>query len=354
MPSIIPTRQARAYHHAFDIPNDVWRALLQNEAAANVILPFAKKGLNLPRGGDNEQLWPIPLYDDTNNVEFVLSFTKGPLANYPISIVASKSSTQIAQAEKRGKKLADSLLPLVLCLLKEVPPQRVFSVFSIAKVAETFAKIFDANTSQQYGMEALEHPYYDATFIFCTSETLKKASDSISSFPGSGDIDIALRRADMSQPKEIKAMCKAFSETTPPFVLDDVGAELEATVLITNQQAWVHMVQKEGQEPEIACLVAATQESDNVTAVTKVFTAEHWRGRGCAARLLHRVCQNILQKKERVVLYVEDTEALAPARKVYRKIGFQGLDGPQGQQVKDLEKWLEIGFKDTTLSCWCW
>ena len=74
-------------------------------------------------------------------------------------------------------------------------------------------------------------------------------------------------------------------------MLDDAGAELEARLLITNQQAWVHVVQMEGQEPEIACLVATTRESDDVMAVTKVFTPEHWRGRGCAARLLYRVCQ---------------------------------------------------------------
>ena len=53
MPSI---RQARTYHHASDLPHDVWRALLQNEAAANIILPFAKEVLNFPRGGDPEQL----------------------------------------------------------------------------------------------------------------------------------------------------------------------------------------------------------------------------------------------------------------------------------------------------------
>ncbi|KAF8549854.1 hypothetical protein OG21DRAFT_537352 [Imleria badia] len=351
MPSVIPPRQARAYHHAADIPNDVWRALLQNEAASNVILPFARKAVNLSREGDGEQLW-IALYDGTNNVEFVLSCTKGPLGNYPIFIVASKSSVQLAQEERRGRKLADSMLPLVLCLLKEIPPQRVFSVFSIAKVAESFAEIFEANTRQDYGIQALEHPYYDATFTFCTSETLKELPDSTSTFSGSEDTVIALRRAEMSHLKGIAAMCKAFSETSPPFVLDDAGAELEARLMIANQQAWVHVVQKEGQEPEIACLVATTRDSDNVTAVTKVFTPEHWRGRGCAGRLLHRVCQDILQKKKRVVLYVGNSDELLPARKVYHKIGFQGLSGLQGQQVKDVEKWIEIGFKGTTLGYW--
>lgn len=51
------------------------------------------------------------------------------------------------------------------------------------------------------------------------------------------------------------------------------------------------MIKKGDEEWEVACLVATTRESENVTAVTKVFTAEHWRGRGCAARLLHRVCE---------------------------------------------------------------
>lgn len=213
MSSILPARQARSYRHAADLPKEAWRALLQNEPAANVILPFAKKVLNSPRGSHSEQLW-IVLYDDVNNVEFVLSCTKGPLGNYPIYIVPCKSSTQLAQEERRGRNLADSLSPLVLCLLKEVPPQRVFSVFSTAKITEKFAEIFEAHTRQKYGIQAIRDPYYDATFTFCTSDTLKKSSGPISSLPGSEDVVIALRRADMSHLKELKAMCKAFSETS--------------------------------------------------------------------------------------------------------------------------------------------
>ena len=47
-----------------------------------------------------------------------------------------------------------------------------------------------------------------------------------------------------------------------------------------------------------------------------------------------------------------NSEELAPARKVYDKIGFQGLDVPQGQQVEDVERWVEIGFENTTLGYW--
>ena len=215
MPSLVSTRLARAYRHASDLPSDVWRALSQNEAAANVILPFAEKASNLPHEGDDGQLW-IALFDGPNNVEFVLSCTQGPQGNYPIFIVPSKSSTQISQDEKRGKHLADSLLPLVICLLKEVPAQRVFSIFSIAKVAQKFAEIFvaEAHARQEYSIHAFEHPYYDATFTFCTNETLKRPSDSMSCLARPEDVGIPLRPADMSHLRGVAALCKAFSETS--------------------------------------------------------------------------------------------------------------------------------------------
>ncbi|KAG8219044.1 hypothetical protein J3R82DRAFT_4800 [Butyriboletus roseoflavus] len=295
----VPSPQARAYQ--------VWRALSQNEVAANVILPFAlaKKASSSP--DDNEQLW-IALYDGKNNVEFMLSCTKGPLGNYPIFIVACKSSAQLAQEEKHGKDLADSLSLLVRCLLQNVRPQRVFSVFSTAKVTEKFAEIFEAQIHQEHGIQARNDPYYDATFTFCTRETFNESLGLTFPLRESEDIIVALRRADMSHLNGIKTMCQAFSETSWPYELDDARAELEARTMIEKQQVWVHIVQKAGQESEIACLVATTRESDNVTAVTKVFTVENWRGRGCAARLLHRVCQDVLQKERRVVLYVGNSE----------------------------------------------
>ncbi|KAG8219529.1 hypothetical protein J3R82DRAFT_479 [Butyriboletus roseoflavus] len=348
---VSPPCRARAYNHASDLPTEFWDALMQNEAAANIILPFAKKALDYPREDGNDQLWIILYSETSNNVDFVLSCTKGSLGNYPVFVFTPKSSAQLTLEENQGKDMAASLLQLVLCLLKEVPPQRVFSVFSIAKVAEKFAEILE---EQARGVKALEVPYYDAIFTFCTSETLNKASISFSSLPESEDILIALRRADISHLEEIKALCKGFSHTSPPYKLDDEGAELEARTLITNQQVWVHMIKRGDAGWEAACLVATTRESENVTAVTKVFTAEHWRGRGCAARLLHRVCQEILREKERVVLYVGngDSTELTSARRVYHKVGFQGLNAQQEQNVENVERWVEIGFEGTTLGYW--
>ncbi|KAF8445613.1 hypothetical protein L210DRAFT_3641979 [Boletus edulis BED1] len=345
--SSVPPRRAVAYNHASDLPAEFWAALRQNEPAANTILPFAKKALDFPRDDSNDQLWIIQYEGAGNDVEFVLSCTRGLLGNYPIFVYTPKSSAQLTQ---EGNHVVDSMLQLVLCLLGKVPPQRVFSVFSVALVAETFADIFEAQTHQTHGIRALKDLrdlYYDATFTFCTRETLNMTSAPLSS--ESEDFLIALRRADISHLEGIKVLCKGFSCTSPPYILDDEHAELEARALITNQLAWVHMIRRGNEKWETACLVAATRELENVTAITKVFTAEKWRGRGCAARLLHRVCEEILQKKERVVLYVGNASELASARRVYHKVGFQGLDA---QQVENVERWIEIGFEGTTLGYW--
>ena len=207
--SSVPLRRASAYKHATDLPEEFWTALRQNEPAANIILPFAQKALDFPRDNGNDQLWIILNDDTSNGVEFVLSCNKGLLGNYPIFVYTPKSSAQLAQEENH---VADSLLQLVLCLLKEVPPQRVFSVFSIAGVARKFAEIFEEHTQQKF--RALEDPYYDATFTFCTNETLVKPPSPSSSLPASEDFLIALRRADISNLEGVKALCKGFSYTS--------------------------------------------------------------------------------------------------------------------------------------------
>lgn len=237
--SSVPSCRAHAYNHASDLPAEFWGALMQNEAAANTILPFAKKALDFPREDGNDQLWII-LYDDTgDNVEFVLSCTKGPLGNYPIFVFTSKSSAQLTLEEQQGKDIASSLSQLVLCLLKQVPLQRVFSVFSIAKVAEKFARIFEEHA------RGVADPYYDATFTFCTRETLNKSSVSFSPPSESEDILIALRRADISHLEGIKALCKGFSYTSvgTAYIVQCANHKFFYTnsrliYLMTNVQSW--------------------------------------------------------------------------------------------------------------------
>lgn len=209
----VPAHQALAYRYAADLPEEVWHALSRIEGAANIILAFARKALHFPYDDVSEQLW-IALYDNTNSVEFVLSCTTGLLGTYPIFIVACKPSAQLAEDTADDGNLADSMLPLVLCLLEHVPPQRVFSVFAIAKVARSFAQIFEARTGTQHGIRILKDPYYDATFSFCTRETLRRSSEAVTSFGESEGVNIALRRADMSHLQEIATLCRLFSETS--------------------------------------------------------------------------------------------------------------------------------------------
>ena len=43
---------------------------------------------------------------------------------------------------------------------------------------------------------------------------------------------------------------------------------------------------------------------------------------------------------------------LASARKLYHKLGFQGLSAQQEQKVENVERWVEIGFEGTTPGYW--
>ena len=205
--------RCRVFHNASDLPPEFWDALRKDESAANVILPLAKKALDSPPDAGNGQLWIIAHDTTGKDVEFVLSCTNGPLGNYPIFVFTPKSSAQLARDEEDGMGIADSLSQLVLCLLQEVPPQRVFSVFSVAYVADKFAEIFQERTHQEHGIKRFEDPCYDATFTFCTGETLNKSPSAFAP-KESQDFLIALRPADMSHLEAITALCKGFSATS--------------------------------------------------------------------------------------------------------------------------------------------
>ncbi len=63
----------------------------------------------------------------------------------------------------------------------------------------------------------------------------------------------------------------------------------EATLLTRERQLWVHEISRVGYTPEIASIVAVTRSSDTVSAITKVYTSQNWRARGCALRLVRHV-----------------------------------------------------------------
>lgn len=123
----------------------------------------------------------------------------------------------------------------------------------------------------------------------------------------------------------------------------------EAVELIKNGLLWVHQL-NESPSSDICSIVATTRKSENVTAITKVYTNPLYRSRGCAERLVRRVCQHALlkERKDSVVLFVAH-DNLAAA-KVYDRVGFQGLCGKP--RVEGVDPWLEVGFQDTNLGHW--
>ncbi len=146
-------------------------------------------------------------------------------------------------------------------------------------------------------------------------------------------------------------------------------------MLIRHRKVWVHTINLPGREEDIASIVAVTRESASVSAITKVFTNENWRGKRCAERLVRHVTKtyvdssfplspfvsdwlnySLLDKynKESVVLYVGDTN---PARKVYQRVGFSDTTGEALCSDKGQFKrgdWLELGFDQSKVNLGHW
>jgi len=106
---------------------------------------------------------------------------------------------------------------------------------------------------------------------------------------------------------------------------------------------------------EIVCIVAVTRTYDQVATISKVFTPERGRGKGCATRLVREVCSYYLdpqrnrQNKQQVALYVAHDNR--GAVKAYHRVGFVGLSDTEPVPA-DVENWVEIGFLDTVKGHW--
>ena len=68
---------------------------------------------------------------------------------------------------------------------------------------------------------------------------------------------------------------------------NETKALREAKEMIRNQQLWVYYTA----DGELASIVGCTRVSETVAAITKVYTSESCRSKGCAERLVRRVCQ---------------------------------------------------------------
>lgn len=323
------------------IPKAVWTVLLANAARANLILPHAEKLFGhqkfTPKINSTEQLWLVYSKPGTSEIQFILSCTEGPLDKYPLFILPTVPIATLAP-----KLLKSAMEALCSALLNEpgFKRERVFSVFSFGIVTEAFTLAWEKLT----GISRCKDPYYDAIFSMCTASTLVRQQRAARP---SEDVTLEPRRATEKDTDQIAVLGCQFAATSPPFLLTIEKAREEARLLIANKQVWVLEMQKRNEKPEIATIVAVTRKSEGVATITKVYTPEKWRGKGCAERLVRHVCIELLEKYKQIVLYVGvDNDAKA----VYGRVGFQGLS----EGSLSSERWLEIGFDQSKVELGHW
>jgi hypothetical protein len=191
------------------IPKDVSDILHAYAARANVILPHAEKVFGIQEffpaiTPDSEQFWLVCSKPGTSAIKFVLSCTEGPMGKYPIFIVPT-----VPIPELTPELLDDSMKAFCDALLSGpgFRTQRVYSVFSVDKVARAFAGAWEGIT----GIKLIEEPYYyDAIFTMCTPDTLVIAAPP----PPSDDLVIEMRLAVEQDAPKIALLCEDFAATS--------------------------------------------------------------------------------------------------------------------------------------------
>ncbi|KAJ7751207.1 hypothetical protein DFH07DRAFT_1032649 [Mycena maculata] len=241
-------------------------------------------------------------------LDMALSCLDSSFGNYPIFLwtAVEQSVSSSHWLDRRMDVLAQHLRA---CL----NPERVFSVFGTAVLAETFAKVWTGLA----GFQIAPEPLYTAFFVVCTPQTLKPSK------PAKG----LARKATMLDVAAAGRLCQEFAATSH-YRLGEADAMLEAQALIEKGQLWV--VEK---EKEIASICAVTRTSLRVSAITKVFTTPKWRRHGFAQDVVYEVTHRLFEcGKHSVVLYVDPGNS---AKRVYERVGFT-----EGGEV-----WLELGFQ---------
>ena len=127
------------------------KALESVPVHASVILPTFNKCLELDKIGQSPpgHLW-IAIYSRPGTVALVLSCTDGYMGAYPIFIVNTNPIDDI--------DFASCIQLSALTLQRHVPVERVYSVFGPIEITQLFSRMWTKLT----GVQAEEHPYYDA------------------------------------------------------------------------------------------------------------------------------------------------------------------------------------------------
>lgn len=333
--------RVHAYDSASALPAEVMNALFANPRNTNVVLPHVLKSREREQLGQSTpdgQCWiTCTTYKPRPNVEFVLACTESDMGKYPIFIVTTLPLSSLSPAF-----LEPRIALMIEHLLAFVNVERVYSVFAPDAITAAFVDEWTSRT----GVEPLDEAYYAAKLTFCTSMPLARSMTKHTEF------DYELRPAVWDDLGAVAELCEKFSQESEPFVLTSARAVREAQLLIQNRQVWVHTIDRKNGSPiEVASIVAFTRNTNVSATITKVYTNKRWRGRGCAQRLVRYVSKKLLSTTDSVALYVaHDNPAAA---KVYRNVGFVGLDDSQ-PPVQGVDSWLEVGFDRAKVTLGHW
>ncbi|KAJ7161304.1 hypothetical protein C8R43DRAFT_1086633 [Mycena crocata] len=304
---------------AVDFLAVAYPTLRQHERTANIVLAPALKCAPAeylltddPIPADTFWLtvWSQPA-KGTPVLELVVSCVDSSLGKYPIFLW-----TPVEQSIIPSQWMNSIAAHLRAC----VDPARVFAVFGVETVVNTFASVWQGLT----GIPIASDPLYTAFFAFCTPQTLK-ATNSVGT----------ARRAIMTDVYATAKLCYEFAAGSK-YPLSADKARVEAEALTLRGQLWVY----ETQLGDIASICAVTRTSLHVSAITKVYTSPELRRKGFAQDLVQQVTQRLFEcGKNTVVLYVGFENS---AQRVYEHVGF----------VVGTDIWLELGFVGTDAGHW--
>lgn len=127
------------------------QALERIQIDASMILPTLNKCVELDRIGQSPpyHLW-IVIYSVPGRVAFVLACTEGYMGSYPVFIVNPNPLND--------EDFTSCLQLLARTLHRNVPKERVYSIFGPFKISQLFSKIW----TQLTGIQTEAQPYYDA------------------------------------------------------------------------------------------------------------------------------------------------------------------------------------------------
>ncbi|KAH9846848.1 hypothetical protein C2E23DRAFT_743196 [Lenzites betulinus] len=320
--------------HPAEFPAYVMETLHGDPLGSNIIYAHAMKvacarGTSRTAHPPSSDIWIVCCTAGPSpTVQFILSCTDGPIGSYPIFIYTPLPSNLLVAGfiQPRIRSIVD-------ILRHNVAPERVFSIFALDPLADTFAAIWTATT---HIYQAPQPIYYHAKLMLCTKATFKPGEQT-----GSTQLLEDFRPAIDADAPQVAALCHGFAAASEPFVLSEEMARREAFLLIQGGHVWVHTVQESNKAPEITSIVAATRNTATVSAITKVYTNPNCRSRGYAERLVRYVCDMyvLLETKDTVVLYVAHTNPAAA--KMYGRVGFIGFSSAGNGSV---DSWKEVGF----------